>query len=181
MVSGRGTAPQGPGLRAPSARTGSRAGRRGPIAPATITQPRLNTANANRCSLGPTIAQQQARDEEPVVQALVGGEHLRLRGELAARAEGSTRRGGVPPEHLEQHDVDVDQGHEARQDQGVDGAHALMSTASRQGEQDLADVAPPRAAARGRGISEWMPRHHHRAHLTCLDERPHVPRTAATL
>ena len=29
-------------------------------------------------------------------------------------------------------------------------------------------------AVRGRGISEWMPRHHHRAHLTCLDERPHV-------
>src|SRR4029079_15424288 len=90
-----------------------------------------------------------ARDEEAVVQALVGRQRLRPLGEVSVETEDPAAGGRGPQEHLEDEEVQVQGGDQADQHAGDDVHTRSMaaSARSRPRGRRRATATPTRASA----------------------------------
>ena len=95
-----------------------------PYAPATMTQARKNSFTSVVVVDQPP---DQPGGQEAVVEALVGGERLALRRERGVEAERLVPGRGVPEEHLEHQEVEVQGGDQADQDVRDDAHRVSMA------------------------------------------------------
>jgi len=96
-----------------------------PYRPATATQSRKKTANPKRRSFRSHQRDDQAGDQEAVVEPLVGGQHLGLLRLLLGGAERRPALRPGPQDHLQDDDVDVDQRDE-RDESGGESGHVVV-------------------------------------------------------